>query len=132
MRQSLTRFHSALPLALSSLTFAVAAPAAKAMPGFDEDAPREMRAFDRYLDHHPGVREQLYENPGLIENEEWREHQPGLNKFLRDHPGIREELRAHPDAFVGRDRGFDRRDDRWRDRDDDHRWRDRDDHPDRY
>ena len=125
------RVHYVSSLALLGLALAVAAPSAQALPGRDEHAPRDQfRDFDRYLDHHPGVREQLYEHPGLIENEEWREHQPGLNKFLRNHPGVREELRENPQAFLWRERRFDREDDRWRDHDD--RWRDRDEHPDRY
>lgn len=109
MRQTFARFHFVLALALLAVTFAIAAPAAKAA-GFDgDDAPREYRLFDRYLDHHPRVREQLYERPGLIENEEWREHQPGLNRFLRNHPAVREELFEHPRAFIGRERWSGRR-----------------------
>ena len=124
MRQAFARLHSAFPLALLVLTFAVAAPSAKAARAFDDGgAPREYRLFDRYLDRHPGVREQLYERPGLIENEEWREHQPGLNKFLRNHPAVREEVFENPRAFMGRERRLDRREDRWRDHND---------YPDRY
>src|SRR5215471_14762731 len=91
----------------------------------DVDARQsQLAAFDKYLDSHPEVAEQLRANPSLIKNEDFLEKHPGLQQFLQEHPGVREEISENPNAFMRQESRFDQREDR--DRDDRARDRDRD------
>ena len=92
----------------------------------DSDATqREKATFDRFLDSHPEVAEQLRANPSLANNKEFLEKHPGLQQFLQEHQGIREELSENPNAFMRQEQRFDQREDQAQDRDRD-RDRDRD------
>ena len=83
----------------------------------DQDTARaRYAAFDRFLDSHPEVAEQLRKDPALIKNDEFRENHPALQEFLQQHPGIREEFAENPNAFMRREERFDRHED-LRDRD---------------
>jgi phage-related protein len=78
----------------------------------DEDTTRaQYAAFDRFLDSHPEVAEQLRKDPALMRNDEFREDHPALQEFLQQHPGIREEFEENPNAFMRQQERFDRRDD---------------------
>ncbi len=84
---------------------------AGAMPvlGQDSDITRgEVRNFDRFLDNHPEVAEQLRSNPSLIKNEDFLEKHPELREWLKNHPEAREELKEDPRAFINRERHFER------------------------
>jgi len=59
----------------------------------------EAASFDRFLDSHPRVAQDLRRNPSLANNGEYLEDHPELREFLRNHPGLREELRVNPRAF---------------------------------
>src|SRR5215471_9864130 len=93
-------------------------------PQNDEARQSQLAAFDKYLDSHPEVAEQLRANPSLIKNEDFLEKHPGLQQFLQEHPGVREEISENPNAFMRQESRFDQREDR--DRDDRDRNRDRD------
>ena len=69
---------------------------------------RELRNFDQYLDKHPEVAEQIRKNPSLVNNEDWMEKHPQLQKYLKNHPGVREELKENPRAFMKRERRYDK------------------------
>jgi len=78
----------------------------------DRDTTRaQYAAFDRFLDGHPEVAEQLRKDPALVKNEEFRENHPALQEFLQQHPGIREEFAENPNAFMRQEERFDRRED---------------------
>src|SRR5579864_101108 len=86
----------------------------------DEDITRgELSSMDRFLDQHPDLAEQLRKNPSLINNEEFVENHPDLQKYLQQHPEAREELRENPNAFMRQEQRFDRREDRNRRGDED-------------
>jgi hypothetical protein len=70
---------------------------------------QQLAAFDRFLDSHPELSEQLRKNPSLVNNEEFVENHPGLQQFLQEHPGIREEISENPRAFMRQEERFDRR-----------------------
>jgi phage-related protein len=78
----------------------------------DQDTTRaQYAAFDRFLDSHPEVAEQLRKDPALMKNDEFRENHPALREFLQQHPGIREEFAENPNAFMRQEQRFDRRED---------------------
>ena len=79
----------------------------------DNDTTRgQLAGFDRFLDSHPEVAEQLRRNPSLVDNREWVEKHPALQQFLQEHPGIREEIKENPAAFMKQEQRFDRHEDR--------------------
>jgi hypothetical protein len=67
----------------------------------DRDADRrELGDFDRFLDSHREVGEQIRKDPSLANNREFVQSHPALQDFLRDNPGVREQLRQDPNAFM--------------------------------
>jgi phage-related protein len=64
------------------------------------DSDREIASFERFLDDHPRVAQDLRRNPSLANNGDYLEDHKELRDFLRDHPGIREELRVNPRAVM--------------------------------
>jgi hypothetical protein len=83
----------------------------------DRDANRaELANFDRFLDSHREISEQLRKDPSLVDNREFVTNHPALQTYLQDHPAVREQLRQNPNAFMQEENRFDRREDN-RDRD---------------
>ena len=75
----------------------------------DRDVTRgELANMDRFMDSHPEIAERLRKNPDLVNNKEFVEDHPALQKFLASHPGVREEYKEHPDSFMRTEQRFDR------------------------
>jgi hypothetical protein len=73
----------------------------------DKDTTRaEVRNFDKFLDSHPEIAEDLAKNPSLVNNQEFVNKHPDLKEFLQSHPGVREEVKENPQAFMRRERQF--------------------------
>jgi hypothetical protein len=69
---------------------------------------RDLAEFDRFLDGHGEIAEQVRKDPSLVDNREFvQTHQP-LQDFLRDHPGVREQLKQDPNAFMRQEDRYDR------------------------
>jgi hypothetical protein len=69
-----------------------------------EDRMRDERGrFDRFLDRHREIAEQLRKNPKLINDEAYVKGHPELQTYLQDHPEFRETVRKDPDAFTRAD-----------------------------
>lgn len=85
-------------------------PPTKAHPGgTDQDITRrELRNFDRYLDAHPEVAQELRKDPNLINNPDWVNKHPELKEWLAKHPHARGELKEHPRAFMRRERKYEK------------------------
>jgi len=77
---------------------------------------RDLAEFDRFLDGHREIAEQVRKNPSLADNREFVQSHPPLQDFLRDHPGVRDQLRQDPNAFMRQEDRYDR-DTEVRDRD---------------
>ncbi len=75
----------------------------------------ELARFDRFLDSHHEVSEQLRRDPSLVKNQEFLQNHPALQSYLQDHPAIREDLTRNPDAFMRQEERYDRREDAARD-----------------
>src|SRR6266481_6191985 len=71
----------------------------------------ELARFDRFLDSHHEVSEQLRRDPSLVKNQEFLQNHPALQSYLQDHPAIREDLTRNPDAFMRQEERYDRRED---------------------
>jgi hypothetical protein len=89
-----------------------------------EDRMRDERVrFDRFLDGHREIAEQLRKNPKLINDEAYVKGHPELQTYLQDHPELRQAVRNNPDPYVRQGEGYDRRADNGR-QDKDNRDRD--------
>jgi hypothetical protein len=83
----------------------------------DRDPNRaELANFDRFLDSHREVSEQLRKNPSLVDDREFVRNHPELQTYLQDHPGVRGAIKQDPNEFMRDEARFDRREDN-RDRD---------------
>ncbi len=88
--------------------------------GRDNNANRaEHEQFDRFLDSHREIAEQVRKNPSLVDNDQFSKNHPELQAYLQEHPGVRDDVRENPSSFTrqetnmgrpeqGGDRGFDR------------------------
>src|SRR5580700_8882429 len=91
---------------------AQSAPAQDTRPVQDRDANREELAnFDRFLDSHREIAEQVRKNPSLVDDREFVTNHPALQTYLQDHPAVRVQLRQNPNPFMQRVNRFDRRED---------------------
>ncbi len=77
---------------------------------------RDVANFDRFLDGHREISEQVRKNPSLLDNREFVQNHPALQSYLQDNPGVRDQLRNDPNAFMRHEDAFDR-DANMRDRD---------------
>jgi hypothetical protein len=74
-----------------------------------DDAQRaQLMEFDRFLDGHPEIAEQLRKNPSLADQPQFLKTHPALQTFLQDQPGIRQDLRQDPNAFMKQEDAFER------------------------
>src|SRR6202046_4530995 len=83
----------------------------------DRDAERREAAnFDRFLDDHREIGEQVRKNPSLVDNRDFVRNHPALQTYLQDNPGVRDQLRQDPNAFMHQEDAYNR-DANMRDRD---------------
>jgi len=79
-------------------------------PTQDNDTTRqELAQFDRFLDSHREIGEQLRKNSSLINDKEFLAKHPALQTYLQQHPAFRQEIRENPNAFMRQENRFDRR-----------------------
>ena len=101
-----TRFVLAT-LALGTLIWTVpAAVSAQSLPVQNQDqntdnpTRQQLAAFDRFLDNHPEIAEQLQKNPALINNKTFVQNHPALEQFMLGHPELRQEFEQNSVAFM--------------------------------
>ena len=76
----------------------------------DRDGTRgQLANFDRFLDGHQEIAEQLRKDPSLVNNEEFVEKHPALHEYLQQNPGVRADLSQNPNEFLRQEQRFDRR-----------------------
>jgi hypothetical protein len=83
--------------------------------GYRPDAMRpdarenaELAQFNRFLDSHREIAEQLRKDPSLADNREFLQNHQALGSFLQDNPGVRDQLSHDPRAFMNQEDRFDR------------------------
>jgi hypothetical protein len=77
----------------------------KAAPAqqWDNDGTwREVRSFDRFLDTHHEVAEEVWRHPSVVRKEKWCYRHPEFEEWTKDHPRAAEELRENPRGFMNR------------------------------
>jgi hypothetical protein len=75
----------------------------------DFDARRaQLGEFNRFLDGHPEIAEQLRKDPSLADNPQFLKSHPVLQTYLQNQPEIRQDLRQDPNAFLRQEDAFDR------------------------
>jgi len=78
----------------------------------DNDTTRgELASFDRFMDSHPEIAEQLRRDPSLVKNEDFVRDHRGLQEYLQQHPAVSDEISENPDRFMHQEQRFDRRED---------------------
>ena len=75
-----------------------AAPAAGSLPVVQ----RALREFDRFLDHHPLLENQLRLDSQLTASRIFLKDHPELREFLRCNPHVAEGLKVYPRYFLNR------------------------------
>ena len=86
-------------------------PANSNEPNQDRDRDitrRELANFDRFLDSHPEVAEQVRKNPSLVDNQQFLKDHPALQTYVQQHPAVTEELKENPNAFMSAENRYDR------------------------
>src|SRR5262252_3669650 len=67
----------------------------------------ELLSFDRFLDSHKAIDQDLEKNPELVKDGTYLKNHPDLQTFLETHPRVREEVRENPRVFMHREERFD-------------------------
>lgn len=70
------------------------------------DTQHAMHTWDEFLGQHPELREQLNNNPKLVNDPQFRAQHSDLQSFLGSHPGIEQGLKKNPDAMMKRARHY--------------------------
>jgi hypothetical protein len=83
--------------------------------GRDNDR-RDVVQFDRFLDTHREIAEQLRKNPSLADNQQFVQNHPALQNYLQDNPGVRDQIAQNPNAFMQQEDRLDAGQ-HWNDRD---------------
>ena len=84
----------------------------------DPDLSRQkLAAFDRFLDGHPELAQQLRKDPSLVNNEDFVENHSDLQRYLQEHPEVREDLNQNPNAVMHQEQRYDQRESRDREED---------------
>jgi hypothetical protein len=62
----------------------------------------DSNTMDTYLINHPNVREELKNDPSLINNKQWLAQHPEVNHWMANHPQLRSAALANPNSVVNR------------------------------
>ena len=86
-------------------------------PNGNRDADRrDVANFDRFLDQHREIAEQVRKDPSRLDDRTFVQDHPALQTYLQDNPGVREQIRQNPNAFMRQEDAYNR-DANMRDRD---------------
>ena len=80
------------------------------------DDRRDVASFDRFLDQHREIAQQVRKDPSLLDNRNFVQNHPELQTYFQDNPGVRDQIRQDPNGFMRQEDAFDR-DTNMRDRD---------------
>jgi len=70
---------------------------------------RELASFDRFLDGHQQISQELRGDPSRIRNNDFLQKYPELQSYLQSHPLVREELNENPNSFMWAENNYDYR-----------------------
>ena len=69
---------------------------------------RDVASFNRFLDEHREVAEQVRKDPSLLDNRNFVQNHPALQTYLQNNPGVRDQLRQDPNAFMRQEDAYNR------------------------
>jgi hypothetical protein len=69
---------------------------------------RDVASFDRFLDEHREIAEQVRKDPSLLDNRDFVRNHAALQTYLQDNPGVRDQIRQDPNAFMRQEDAYDR------------------------
>jgi hypothetical protein len=72
----------------------------------------ELVRFDRFLDSHREIAEQLRKDPTLVDNKEFIKNHPALQTWLQQNPEIRQDLTKNSGVFMHQENRYDSFEDR--------------------
>jgi hypothetical protein len=73
----------------------------------DRNDPRgSVAEFDRFLDGHREIAEQVRRDPSLLKNRQFVQSHPALGGYLDNNPGVRDDIRRDPSAFMRQEDQF--------------------------
>lgn len=67
---------------------------------------REVGRMDQFFDDHPGVEQELQQNPSLINDSAFLAQHPDLQTFVNAHPQVRQEFAENPSYFMQRENRY--------------------------
>jgi hypothetical protein len=100
----ITAFLITLAQCFGWLSLSRAADVARPMPPSPELVMirHALREFDRFLDHHPLIEDDLRLNPRLVNEENFLSRNSELKAFVQGNPAIRTALTTYPHYFLYR------------------------------
>ena len=114
MKRKQVRLKSGLALLALAAFFCFAKPAAgqsapaQNRPIQDNDTTRqELANFDKFLDSHREIAEQLRKDPSLVDKQEFVKSHPALQSYLQEHPEVRAEIKENPNSFMQMEARYD-------------------------
>src|SRR5438552_1434694 len=73
---------------------------------------QELRNFDKFLDSHREIADDLQKNPSLVDDQDYVNKHPDLKVFLQAHTGVRQQVKQNPGFFMQRERKYEKNEDR--------------------
>jgi hypothetical protein len=80
----------------------------------NDDSRRNVAEFDRFLDSHPELADQVRKDPSLLDNRQFVHDHPALEAYLQNRPEVRDDIRQNPNAFMREEDRFDSREGAYR------------------
>jgi hypothetical protein len=77
----------------------------------DQGNRRDLAEFNRFLQSHPEIAEQVRKNPSLLDNQRWVQEHPALEAYLQEHSQLRSAITSNPNAFMQAEERYDFRQD---------------------
>jgi phage-related protein len=74
----------------------------------DDRVQARLEAFDQFLDKHRELDQDLRKNPSLLNDDDYVAKHKELEQFLAGHPGVRADVTQHAEAFMRRERAYQR------------------------
>ena len=71
----------------------------------------DLVVFDRFLDSHPEIAQQVRKDPSLLDNRRWVHEHQALETFLQNHSQLRGAISSNPKAFMQAEQRYDVRED---------------------
>jgi hypothetical protein len=69
---------------------------------------RDLGEFDRFLDKHHQIDQQLREKPWLVSNYDYLQAHPDLKTFVQQHPGLQQQINQNPESVMSDVEVYDR------------------------